>query len=108
MKSNYKIRRLLLFIIVTIVLVVSIVLHPDMRQTTSPSPENATGEAKTVLDTLEVKGRAPKTGYSRDQFGGGWTNIGGCDTRNIILHRDLTSVAENEACQVVSGVLNDP
>ena len=39
-----------------------------------------------------MKGRAPKTGYSRDQFGAAWADVdhNGCDTRNDILARDLT------------------
>ena len=38
---------------------------------------------------LAVKGRAPKTGYSREQFGDGWASVDGCDTRDRILARDL-------------------
>lgn len=66
-----------------------------------------------TLATLEVKGRAPKTGYSRDQFGQAWadTDRNGCDTRNDILARDLTNLtfrAGSRACVVASGVLADP
>ncbi len=44
------------------------------------------------LATLAVKGRAPMTGYSRDEFGPAWKDVdhNGCDTRNDILNRDLT------------------
>jgi hypothetical protein len=67
---------------------------------------------KTTSDTLEmlaVKGRAPKTGYSRAQFGDGWSEvIGGCDTRNIILARDLTDETVDKNCKVISGTLRDP
>ena len=54
------------------------------------APEGAQDNALTVLDTLAVKGRAPKTGYSRDQFGAAWADVdhNGCDTRNDILNRD--------------------
>lgn len=65
--------------------------------------------ASTALEALPVKGRAPKTGYSRDQFGNGWEESGGCDTRNRILARDLTDVIyEVNSCIVLSGTLNDP
>ena len=39
-----------------------------------------------------IKGRAPKTGYSREEFGPAWADVdhNGCDTRNDILARDLT------------------
>lgn len=66
-----------------------------------------------VLRDLEVKGRAPKTGYRRDAFGQRWadTDRNGCDTRNDILRRDLTGVAFRPGtrdCVVDSGVLVDP
>ena len=66
-----------------------------------------------VLSALEVKGRAPKTGYSRDEFGPAWADVdrNGCDTRNDILNRDLEQVAyrdNTQNCVVITGVLNDP
>jgi hypothetical protein len=67
--------------------------------------------AITVMKTLTVKGRAPKTGYSRAQFGAAWADVdhNGCDTRNDILHRDLTSIVFRAGtCVVLSGVLHDP
>lgn len=61
------------------------------------------------LSALEVKGRAPKTNYSRDQFGSGWEESGGCDTRNRILARDLKDVLyEVNSCIVLKGRLDDP
>ena len=44
-----------------------------------------------MLATLAVKGRGPKTGYSREQFGAAWADVdrNGCDTRDDILNRDL-------------------
>ena len=61
------------------------------------------------LDSLEVKGRAPKTGYERSQFGNGWsTHTDGCDTRNKILKRDLSDTTQNDKCQILTGNLNDP
>jgi len=70
------------------------------------------GLATAVLETLPVKGRAPKTGYSRDQFGQAWADVdhNGCDTRNDILRRDLTSIiykAGTRNCVVTSGTLVD-
>lgn len=61
-----------------------------------------------VLDRLEVKGRAPKTGYSRSEYGSGWGTVGGCDMRNIMLARGMveTVIAEDD-CIVLSGTLND-
>ncbi len=61
-----------------------------------------------ALDTLEVKGRAPKTGYARTEFGTGWEKQGLCDTRNIILARDMTETTVDDECRVKTGILNDP
>ncbi len=77
------------------------------------SNAEAIDTAKSVLDSMQVKGRAPKTGYDRDQFGQRWadTNRNGCDTRNDILKRDLTNVvfkAGTRNCVVVGGDLIDP
>ncbi|MFC0315826.1 DUF1524 domain-containing protein [Gordonia phosphorivorans] len=70
------------------------------------------------LAEIPVKGRAPKTGYSRDLFGQRWSDDvdvefghNGCDTRNDILRRDLTQTALKAGtrdCVVVSGTLTDP
>lgn len=66
--------------------------------------------ATKVLAKLAVKGRAPKTGYSRSLFSDGWGDIGYCDTRNYILKRDLRSITwrSGENCIVATGVLQDP
>ena len=63
--------------------------------------------AKAELGKLEVKGRAPKTGYTRKQFGNGWGKINGCSVREVILARDLTDEKIDEKCRVLSGILND-
>ena len=73
----------------------------------------ASPRADDVLATLIVKGRAPKTGYSRDQFGAAWADVdrNGCDTRDDILNRDLTHKQwrpGTHGCVVVAGVLDDP
>ncbi len=60
-----------------------------------------------VLNELEVKGRAPKTGYDRSEFGSDWAMVQGCDTRDIILYRDLTNTTLEDECTVISGVLQD-
>lgn len=76
----------------------------------SVSSVNSADLASTALAKLAIKGRAPKTGYSRDQFGGDWATSGGCDTRDHILARDLSSIEQRSAsdCAVLSGTLDDP
>jgi hypothetical protein len=74
--------------------------------------EQEPGMATAVLETLAVKGRAPKTGYTRAQFGPAWADVdrNGCDTRNDVLKRDLTSItyrAKTRNCVVETGTLVD-
>lgn len=82
----------------------------EKSQTEVLSESTQGGEsAIKALENLEVKGRAPKTGYSRSEFGDGWANVGSCDMRNIILKRGITDyeIAE-DGCVVLNGTLNDP
>ncbi len=73
------------------------------------SVDGRPGTALAALAGLAVKGRAPKTGYSREQFGDGWASVNGCDTRDRILTRDLThrTYEPGDNCEVHSGVLDD-
>jgi len=76
----------------------------------SPPPS---GAAASALASLEVKGRAPKTGYSRAQFGQAWADVdrNGCDTRNDILARDLQNVTFKPGthnCVVLTGDYTEP
>lgn len=114
MKSPERIRRVIVAVIVLAVSTVVAWQHPELQQQIQPSSPNVEqnstpkGGAAETLERLAVKGRAPKTNYARAQFGDGWTRKNGCDMRNIILNRDLTSSELNSECQVTSGRLNDP
>lgn len=115
-------RAIIVFIIGTIVLVLLGGAFPKMIEeslpyskssihaptTVTPSTQQASGAANDALAQLALKGRAPKTGYSRDQFGNGWGKTNGCDTRDIILYRDLQNPILEGECTVISGFLNDP
>ena len=52
-----------------------------------PNANSAETSIEIILESLAVKGRAPKTGYTRAQFGQTWADVNrnGCDTRNDIL-----------------------
>ncbi|MET0741677.1 MAG: DUF1524 domain-containing protein [Candidatus Nanopelagicales bacterium] len=83
------------------------------RPSSSPASTARASSALAELSTLEVKGRAPMTGYDRDAFGQPWadTDRNGCDTRNDMLRRDLTAAAlkpGTNGCVVASGTLADP
>ena len=78
-----------------------------------PNSGAAVSTAEMILETLAVKGRAPKTGYTRAQFGQTWADVNrnGCDTRNDILQRDLINIifrTGTRNCVVESGILIDP
>ncbi|GAA1877440.1 hypothetical protein GCM10009773_02440 [Williamsia serinedens] len=89
-----------------------------VETTSPPADSGAASAALATLETLPVKGRAPKTGYSRAQFGQAWSDDvdvafghNGCDTRNDVLRRDLTGVVARPGtrdCVVLSGTLADP
>ena len=88
----------------------------EAAPSSSAAPARAAAEAGTalaLLDTIEVKGRAPKTGYERELFGPSWADVdrNGCDTRNDILRRDLVEVTVKPGtggCTVLRGTLHGP
>lgn len=76
-----------------------------------PTVDDVWRDALETLESIPVKGRAPKTGYDRDgQFGDAWIDVdrNGCDTRNDILRRDLIEIVVDERCRVLTGTLLDP
>ncbi len=94
---------------------------PTATQTPTPTPSAtkvaltpataAEGTALAAVAELTVKGRAPKTGYDRDEFGQEWfdTDGNGCDTRNDMLRRDLVDKDMKNDCRVLAGTRNpDP
>lgn len=107
MKRTQRIR-----LVVTILLLLTAAAFPLSQQpNTQTQAPSSSPQSQTIISELmqlETKGRAQKTGYARDQFGDGWQSVAGCDTRNIILARDLRQVRSNDKCQVVAGVLEDP
>ena len=107
-QNRLRARRAALLVITAIVSITITYFSEDSWQQTSSLPIDK-AVAISNLDSLEVKGRAPKTGYERSQFGNGWsTHTAGCDTRNKILKRDLSDTTQNDKCQILTGNLNDP
>ncbi len=86
-----------------------VLLGPSDTEAVQQAPA---GSALDALAKIPVKGKAPKTGYTREQFGAAWQDVdaNGCDTRDDVLTRDLTQVtySADDPCQVRSGVLVDP
>lgn len=97
---------------------------PQASVSTPPPPPSTAPtrpvvpETRALLEQLQVKGRAPATGYTRTQFGQRWSDDvtvefghNGCDTRNDILRRDLMNITikpSTHGCVVLRGELFDP
>lgn len=99
-----------MLIVAIIAAVITLTHESSWRQ---PEPETLvtavqSSPALAALEKLEIKGRAPKTDYERTRFGNGWSMTGGCDTRNIILGRDMSNVVVGDECKVQAGTLTDP
>ncbi len=113
MKRRY-VRRQIAALLVIVLSAVAVWATQLSQPTLTPlSPELqqhyfGSSTAMEELGKLAVKGRAPKTGYSRKQFGDGWGKIDGCSVREVILARDLRDEKVDEDCKVLSGVLQDP
>lgn len=136
MIKKYRMRRIVIIGVVTAGLAGAIVANPasyekvlslvedNVKPDVSASaerPDNSAGQAanntnpdtplaRDILEQLEVKGRAPKTGYSRNEFYSGWPKIDGCNLRQIILKRELGTSAKLAAdgCTVLSGEFIEP
>lgn len=109
--TRHTIRLLLAMIVIVIGAYQSTELRANVNDdapVVSSRPIN-NSPAASYLSQLTIKGRAPKTGYTRAAFSGSWGVIMGCDVRNFILARDLTDVIfVPNSCKVASGRLADP
>lgn len=83
--------------------------EPEAIPGTNAQDPNAPLAAE-ILSKLEVKGRAPKAGYSRDQFYDDWPKENGCNLRQRILKRDFgdTAKLDTDNCTVVAGKYFEP
>lgn len=59
---------------------------------------------KTALERLTVAAAGSLTGYSREEFGGGWaTTSNGCDVRERVLIRDGRDIDTGAGCRITRG-----
>ncbi len=88
------------------------VLRAQPPRLGSPVMAVESGTALALLESLDVKGMAPRKGYLRSAFGEAWldADANGCDTRNDILRRDLAGATftAGSACVVAAGALEEP
>ncbi|WP_344014059.1 HNH endonuclease family protein [Streptomyces thermospinosisporus] len=71
-----------------------------------------------LIERVATKGRGPRTGYEREEFGYAWLDTAdgvplarnGCDTRNDVLQRDGLRLRfrSGSDCVVVAMTLHDP
>lgn len=123
MTIRYRSRRLIAVVTAVAGLVGVVFAHPSSYEQVAEAETNtnttitANGVevnsgllATTVLEQLEIKGRAPKTGYERTQFYSGWPNIDGCSLRQRIIKRELgdSAVLADDQCTVISGEFDEP
>ena len=103
--------------------VVTLVENNSAAQSSADSVDNADNAAEAisvtpespdaplaidVLEKLEVKGRAPKTGYTREEYYKSWPTVDGCNLRQKIIKREFGDSAVLDGCDVISGEFDDP
>lgn len=113
-------KRRIIFLVIIAAIMASGALYEDISMQmendraaepaiTASGPVNSS-PAIEALGKLAIKGKAPKTGYMREQFSDGWGSAGSCNMRNFILKRDMTNVVTRSEtdCTVMQGTLLDP
>ena len=115
-----KRRRITTVIAALLGVVVWLVINPESYEQIFVRVENTGAEAESgkedtdaplameILDKLEIKGRAPKTGYARTEFYSGWPTVDGCSLRQRIIKREFGDTAVLEVCVVVDGEFEEP
>ena len=118
--GNYRTRRIGVLVAFLGGVVIWLLVNPASYENLFVSVENTGAEsgvnstddgtllAKDVLEKLEVKGRAPKTGYKREEFYSGWPDVDGCSLRQRIIKRELGDTAVLDGCNVVAGEYDEP
>lgn len=117
--KSLKARRLIVIFATLFGVVMWLFVNPESYETFFVETENTgTTEATAaesnaplateVLERLEVKGRAPKTGYKRTAFYNGWPTVDGCSLRQRIIRREFGESAVLDGCTVVGGEFDEP
>ncbi len=117
--KKYRGRRLLIVPLLLGGLIWVVIENPASYQSAAEDVEGSSSAqvavpedflAVNVLEKLAIKGRAPKTGYNREEFYSGWPEIEGCSLRQMIMKREFgetVKLAENK-CTVVAGEYDEP
>lgn len=82
--------------------------NSDAQNSTGSKCSTSSVKALDLLEKLEIKGRAPKTGYARTEFYDDWPNVNGCSLRQLIIKREFGETAVLDDCTVISGSYVEP
>ena len=119
-KVNYRTRQIIAVIILLVGVASWVIANPKSYETefipdtaaeSTAAPDPSAPLATEILAKLEIKGRAPKTGYSREEFYNGWPTIDGCSLRQRIIKRDFGDTAVMDSgnpCNVIAGSYDEP
>lgn len=109
-KISYRKRRIIAALTLTILFGLWVAISPKSYDTEIVPSENSavptdpnTTLAVDILAKLKIKGRAPKTGYKRDEFYSGWPTVDGCSLRQKIIRREVGDSAIMDGCDVIGG-----
>lgn len=112
---NFKVRRLILVLALLAGVFAWVLINPasyeqNFTAVHDEDPNLITTKATEVLERLPVKGRAPKTGYSREEFYSNWPTIDGCNLRQRIIRREFgdSAILQSDNCTVISGEYDEP
>lgn len=118
-RMPYRMRRVLGILFLIIATGITLIINPKNYEATASlvdGPATHTAEqpinddtlAINLLSKIEIKGRAPKTGYTREEFYKGWPTVDGCNLRQKIIRREFGESAVMDECNVVSGEFVEP
>ena len=107
--GRFRVRRIIVGLLALGALAGWIIINPASYQPeiiaadpVAVDPQDGT-LAINVLETLAIKGRAPKTGYARTEFYQAWPAIDGCNLRQRIIKREVGDSARLDGCDVIAG-----
>lgn len=116
MKISYKNRRTIIVTLILLIISALVATNPasyetEVVKTATAETANTSSTqplASELLAQLTIKGRAPKTGYTREQFYNGWPDVDGCSLRQRIIKRDFGDSAKLDGCNVIAGAYTEP
>ncbi len=109
-KSHRRIYRIVAVVILLGGIATWLIVNPasyEKVQTEQPVLTEGSTPAREILAKLEVKGRAPKTGYTRTEFYDNWPDVDGCSLRQKIIKREVGDSAVLDGCDVVAGEFDE-